>query len=35
LHRPDVVVLHGSILVVLAIELIDHADWWHHAGHPA
>jgi len=25
----------GSILVVLAIELIDHADWWHHAGHPA
>ncbi len=24
----------GSILVVLAIELIDHAGWWHHAGHP-
>ena len=24
----------GLILVVLAIELIDHAGWWHHAGHP-
>jgi hypothetical protein len=24
----------GSILVVLAIELIDHAGWWQHAGHP-
>lgn len=24
----------GSILVILAIELIDHAGWWHHAGHP-
>lgn len=24
----------GSILVVLAIMLIDHAGWWHHAGHP-
>ena len=23
----------GSILVVLAVELIDHAGWWH-AGHP-
>jgi hypothetical protein len=25
----------ASILVVLAIVLIDHAGWWHHAGHPA
>lgn len=24
----------ASVLLVLVIELIDHAGWWHHAGHP-
>jgi hypothetical protein len=27
-------VFMASVLLVLVLELIDHAGWWHHAGHP-